>query len=94
MLNIKTVTDQIQHVQKDIEQLKKTTNKDQISTYFNELELEIIRIAKEMQFVSANQKHLNALQLLKDIQLNIERQLDELKNAKIEKEGVIKQLEK
>lgn len=33
-------------------------------------------MAKEMEFVPANQKHLSALELLKDIELNIERQLD------------------
>lgn len=38
-----------------------------------------------MEFVPANQKHLNALELLKDIELNIERQLEELKTAKKEK---------
>lgn len=40
-------------------------------------------MAREIDFVPANQKHLNALELLKDIELNIEKQLDELKNAKM-----------
>lgn len=33
--NIKLVTDQIDQVEKDIEELKKTTNKDEISSYYN-----------------------------------------------------------
>lgn len=35
MSNIKLVTDQIDQVEKDIDELKKTTNKDEISSYYN-----------------------------------------------------------
>lgn len=45
-----------------------------------------------MEFVPANQKHLSALELLKDIELNIEKQLDDLKNYKVVNPGVIKDL--
>ena len=62
-------------MESEIDDLKKTTNKDEVSIYYNELESEIIRLAREIEFVSANQKHLSALVLLKDIELNIEKQL-------------------
>ena len=47
-----------------------------------------------MEFVPANQKHLSALELLKDIQLNIEKQLDDLKNYKAQNQTILKDLEK
>lgn len=42
----------------------------------------------------ANQKHLSALEVLKDIELNIEKQLEDLKIAKNDNPNTVKELEK
>jgi DNA-directed RNA polymerase subunit H (RpoH/RPB5) len=51
----------------EIEELRRTTNKDEISDLYTALEGEIIRISRETAAGTAEQKNVSALDLLKDI---------------------------
>ncbi len=77
---------QVAQVDQQIELLRKTTNKDDISEFYASLEQEIVKMSKEIGFVSTDRKHITALQLLKDIEKNIEEQLRFLKEYKEDKE--------
>lgn len=73
-------------IDEEIEELKRTTNKDEISDLYMILESEIIRISKEtardIGSNSVEQKNISALDLLKDIEKKIENQLLTLKLCK------------
>lgn len=73
-------------IDEEIEELKRTTNKDEISDFYAILESEILRISKEtardMGAATTEQKNVSALDLLKDIEKKIENQLLTLKLAK------------
>lgn len=64
-------------LEEEIEELKKTTNKDQISDFYSALEAEILRISKETvkDSLGLEQKNVSVLDLLKDIEKKIENQL-------------------
>ena len=53
----------------EIEELKKTTNKDEISDLYSALESEILKISKDT--LSVQRKNISALELLKDIEKKI-----------------------
>lgn len=46
------------------------------------MEVEIIRMSKEIGFISAEQKNFTILDLLKDIEHKIEKQLEFLQSTK------------
>lgn len=85
-------------IDEEIEELKRTTNKDEISDFYAILESEILRISKEtardMGAATTEQKNVSALDLLKDIEKKIENQLLTLKLAKEEAPSIIKDEEK
>lgn len=76
----------MQVIDEEIDQLRKTTNKDQISDFYAVLESEILRISKEtakdIGTINVEQKNQSALDLLKDIEKKIENQLLNLKLCK------------
>ncbi len=78
----------------ELEELAKTTNKDETSESFGQLESEILRLSKEYGLVNSEQKHLESLFLLKELERKIEVQLRYLGEVREEKEDAVKQLEK
>ncbi len=49
----------------ELEELAKTTNKDETLELFGQLQGEILRLSKEFGLVNSEQKHLESLFLLK-----------------------------
>ena len=86
---------QIGAVEEEIDSLRRTTNKDEISDYFAVLEAEIIAITKEITrevgLPLNQQKNVSALVVLKEIEKKIEEQLLVLKVLKEEVPNIVRE---